>query len=90
MTSIGHWIAGKHVSGTSGRAGTVYDPARGVPQAEVAFASAAEVDDVVKVAVDAAAAWADSPSGRRAGAMFALRELIDANRTVHGAIAGPF
>ena len=81
MTSIGHWIAGKHVSGTSGRAGTVYDPARGVSQAEVAFASAAEVDDVVKVAVDAAAAWGDSPSGRRAGAMFALRELIDANRT---------
>jgi malonate-semialdehyde dehydrogenase (acetylating) / methylmalonate-semialdehyde dehydrogenase len=81
MTSIGHWIAGKHVSGTSGRAGTVYDPARGVPQAEVAFASSAEVDDVVKVAVDAAAAWGDSPSGRRAGAMFALRELIDANRT---------
>jgi malonate-semialdehyde dehydrogenase (acetylating)/methylmalonate-semialdehyde dehydrogenase len=80
MTSIGHWIAGKHVSGTSGRAGTVYDPARGAPQAEVAFASAAEIGDVVKVAVDAAAAWADAPSGRRAGLMFALRELIDANR----------
>ena len=80
MTSIGHWIAGRHASGTSGRTGTVYDPARGVAQAEVAFASAAEVDDVVKIAVDGAAAWADSPSGRRASLMFALRELIDQNR----------
>ena len=55
MDTIGHWIGGRPVAGTSGRTAPVYDPARGVQTGEVALASAAEVDDVVKVAVDAAA-----------------------------------
>lgn len=57
MTTIGHWIGGRSVVGASGRVGPVYDPARGVQAAEVALASAAEVDDAVKIAVDAAGAW---------------------------------
>ena len=41
MKDIGHFIAGKHVAGSSGRAAPVYDPARGTQTAEVALASAA-------------------------------------------------
>ena len=78
--SIGHWVSGRPVAGTSGRSAPVHDPARGVPTGEVALASAAEVDDVVKVAAAAAAEWGVSPLGRRTAALFALRELIDAHR----------
>ena len=46
--AIGHWVGGRAVAGTSGRTAPVYDPARGVQAAEVALASAAEVDDVVE------------------------------------------
>ncbi len=46
----------------------------------MALASAAEVDDVVKVAVDASLAWGESSLSRRAGALFRLRELLDAHR----------
>ncbi len=48
--------------------------------AEVAFASAAEVDAAVKVAAAAAAEWRDSSLSRRNAAMFRLRELVDAHR----------
>ena len=42
-TTIGHWVGGRAVAGTSGRTAPVFDPARGVQTAEVALASAAEV-----------------------------------------------
>ncbi len=80
MDSIGHWIGGRAVAGTSGRTAPVHDPARGSQTGEVALASAAEVGDAVKVAVDAAAGWGETPPGRRAQAMFRLRELLDAHR----------
>jgi len=58
----------------------VFDPARGEETGRVAFASAAEVSEVVEVAVDASAEWGASSLSRRAGLMFKLRELIDAHR----------
>ncbi len=80
MDTIGHWIGGRAVPGTSGRTAPVHDPARGVQTADVALASAAEVGDAVKVAADAAVGWGASPSSRRAGVLFRLRELLDAHR----------
>ena len=56
---INHWIGGRMVEGTSGRTGPVYNPAQGVQVAEVALASAAEVDAVVE-----AARTAFRPGGR--------------------------
>ena len=44
LRSIGHWIGGKPDAGGSGRTAPVFDPARGVQTAEVALATAAEVD----------------------------------------------
>jgi malonate-semialdehyde dehydrogenase (acetylating)/methylmalonate-semialdehyde dehydrogenase len=78
--SIGHWIGGRRVDGVGARRGPVYDPARGVQTGDVAFASAAEVDAALKVAVAAAADWRESPLSRRSAAMFRLRELVDARR----------
>ena len=80
MDTIGHWIGGRRVDGAAARRGPVFDPARGAQTAEVAFASSAEVDAAVKVAVAAAAEWRDSSLSRRNQAMFRLRELVDGRR----------
>jgi malonate-semialdehyde dehydrogenase (acetylating)/methylmalonate-semialdehyde dehydrogenase len=80
METIGHWIGGAPTAGTSGRVGVVYDPARGVQTAEVAFASKAEVDDAVKIAVEASHGWGGTSLGRRVGRLFKLRDLIDEHR----------
>jgi len=80
MKTIGHWVDGKGVAGSSGRSGPVYDPARGVETARVAFASADEVGAVVSAASRAAVEWRATPLGARATALFRLRELVDANR----------
>jgi malonate-semialdehyde dehydrogenase (acetylating)/methylmalonate-semialdehyde dehydrogenase len=84
MKTIGHWVAGGQLTGTSGRTAPVYDPARGEQTGAVTLASAAEVDDVVKVASDAAGSWGESSLSKRTGMLFRLRELVDANR---GALA---
>ncbi|MGN6472826.1 MAG: CoA-acylating methylmalonate-semialdehyde dehydrogenase, partial [Mycobacteriales bacterium] len=80
MRSIQHWVGGQLTPGTSGRVGPVFDPARGEQTGEVALASAGDVDEVVKVAREAAASWAVSPLSRRTSVLFRLRELIDARR----------
>ncbi|MCU1501471.1 MAG: mmsA [Ilumatobacteraceae bacterium] len=80
MNSIGHWVNGQVVSGTSGRSGVIWNPATGEQAAAVDLATAAEVDDVVAVAKAAFPAWRSTNLSRRAEVMFHLRELIDANR----------
>ena len=80
MKRISHWIDGRIVEGTSGRTGPVWNPATGTQQAEVDFASAAEVDAAVDVARGAFPAWRATNLSRRAEVLFHLRELIDANR----------
>jgi malonate-semialdehyde dehydrogenase (acetylating)/methylmalonate-semialdehyde dehydrogenase len=68
------------VASKSGRSGVVWNPATGEPRANVEFASAAEVDSAVATAAAAFAQWRATPLSRRAETMFALRELVDANR----------
>jgi malonate-semialdehyde dehydrogenase (acetylating)/methylmalonate-semialdehyde dehydrogenase len=80
VKTIGHWVGGSVVTGSSDRRGVVYDPARGVPTAQVAFASAAEVDHAVRVAVDASAAWSKSPLSSRAAVLLRFRQLLDEHR----------
>ena len=80
MNTISHWIDGKVVLGTSGRAGIVWDPATGAQQASVDFATAEEVDHAVAVAKAAFPAWRSTNLSRRAEVMFHMRELVDANR----------
>jgi malonate-semialdehyde dehydrogenase (acetylating)/methylmalonate-semialdehyde dehydrogenase len=80
MNRISHWIDGRVVDGTSGRAGVVWDPATGVQQAAVDFASIEEIDRAVAVAKAAFPAWRSTNLSRRAEVMFHMRELVDANR----------
>ncbi|HEX3467406.1 MAG TPA: CoA-acylating methylmalonate-semialdehyde dehydrogenase [Candidatus Elarobacter sp.] len=76
LTTLGHFIGGRAVEGSSGRAGDVFDPATGELSRRVAFASAAEVDAAVAAASAAFPAWSETPPIRRAAVLFRLRELL--------------
>src|SRR3954451_2532487 len=80
MRQIGHWIGGAAVPGASGRSGVVFDPATGATTAEVALASAEEVDRAVDAAAAAFPAWRATSLSRRTEMMFRVRELLDARR----------
>ena len=80
MRTVHHWIGGKLVPSTSGRAANVWDPATGQVQAQVDLANAAEIDAAVQSAQHAFPDWRATALSRRAEVMFKLRELVDANR----------
>jgi malonate-semialdehyde dehydrogenase (acetylating)/methylmalonate-semialdehyde dehydrogenase len=75
--TIRHWIDGKPQDGQSGRNGPVYDPATGAQRAQVAFASADEVDRAVASARAAFPGWRDTPITQRAQVLFRFRSLLD-------------
>jgi malonate-semialdehyde dehydrogenase (acetylating)/methylmalonate-semialdehyde dehydrogenase len=65
---------------TSGRDGTVWNPATGEPHAQVNFATTEDVDHAVATAKAAFPAWRATALSRRAEILFRLRGLIDQNR----------
>ncbi|GIG62523.1 methylmalonate-semialdehyde dehydrogenase (acylating) [Longispora fulva] len=75
MRRIEHVIAGQLTSGT--RWAPVFNPATGAVQAEVALATAADVDAAVSAARKAFDAWRDTSQTRRARLMFAFRDLLE-------------
>ena len=77
--TVSHWIGGRPVESTSGRSGVVWNPATGEAQANVAFASLAEVDAAVASAKAAFPEWRATPLSRRSEILFKLREIVDAN-----------
>jgi malonate-semialdehyde dehydrogenase (acetylating)/methylmalonate-semialdehyde dehydrogenase len=81
---IGHFIGNRVLPGSSGRSQPVYNPAQGVPIAQVSLASGAEVDQAVAAARAAFPAWAETPALKRARVMFRFKELIEKN---HDALA---
>jgi len=76
MREIGHFIGGKHVSGTSGRTGDVFQPMTGDIIAKVALASKAELRAAVENAKSAQPGWAATNPQRRARVLFKFLELI--------------
>jgi len=72
---VTHWVGGKPHGGTTERLGDVYDPATGKLTKQVAFASAADVDEAVASASDAFANWRDSSLSRRSKLLFEFRQL---------------
>jgi len=80
VNRIGHYVNGEVVVGTSGRTGPVYNPATGIQTGEVVFASVDDVSRAVAAAKAAFPAWRATSLSRRAEILFALRELLDANR----------
>jgi malonate-semialdehyde dehydrogenase (acetylating)/methylmalonate-semialdehyde dehydrogenase len=76
MRSIGHFIGGKHVKGTSGRFGDVFEPMTGEVQAQVALASKAELRAAVENAKAAQPAWAATNPQRRVRVLMKFLELV--------------
>jgi malonate-semialdehyde dehydrogenase (acetylating)/methylmalonate-semialdehyde dehydrogenase len=79
MRTIGHFINGKAVEGTSGRFGEVFDPSTGEVQAKVALASRAEMRTAVEAAAKAFREWSAVNPQRRARVMFNFKALIEKN-----------
>jgi len=76
---VRHYIAGKEHPSEPIRKGPVTNPATGEVTAEVAFATAEEVDVAVASAVQAFASWRHSSLSQRTTIMFAFRELLKKN-----------
>ncbi|MDX2060746.1 MAG: CoA-acylating methylmalonate-semialdehyde dehydrogenase [Gemmatimonadales bacterium] len=79
-TTVGHYLDGAVVPGTSGRTQPVYNPSTGAVARQVALGSVAEVGAAVAAAKAAFPAWADTPPLRRARIMTAFLELLNRNR----------
>jgi malonate-semialdehyde dehydrogenase (acetylating)/methylmalonate-semialdehyde dehydrogenase len=71
-----HFIEGKQVAGTSGRALDVTNPATGQVVARVPLASQAETARAVEAARAAFPAWASTPPLKRARVFFRYLELL--------------
>src|SRR5690349_17054448 len=75
MRSIGHFINGREVKGSSGRTADVFEPMTGEVQAKVALASKAELRAAVENALAAQPAWGATNPQRRARVMMKFLEL---------------
>jgi malonate-semialdehyde dehydrogenase (acetylating)/methylmalonate-semialdehyde dehydrogenase len=75
---VTHWIGGKPWTGEAAQRGDIYNPATGQVSGTVDFASAAEVDAAVSAAAAAFKVWGEMSLVKRAGVLFAFRELIRA------------
>src|SRR5438876_1712392 len=76
MRTIGHFIGGREVKGTSGRTADVFEPMTGDVQAKVDLASKAEVRAAVENARTAQAEWGATNPQRRARVMMKFLDLV--------------
>lgn len=76
-----HFVGGRHVPGTSGRYGDVYDPSTGAVQARVPLASTAEVDAAIADAARAQPEWAAQNPQKRARVLLRFLDLIAKDMT---------
>ncbi|MGZ4628117.1 CoA-acylating methylmalonate-semialdehyde dehydrogenase [Oryzihumus sp.] len=77
---ITHLVGGAPWTGVAERTSPVYNPASGEVTGQLDLASAATVDEVVKVAHDASREWGQASLTRRAQVLFAFRELLNARK----------
>jgi malonate-semialdehyde dehydrogenase (acetylating)/methylmalonate-semialdehyde dehydrogenase len=77
MKELDHFIAGKHVKGSSGRFGDVFNPSTGEVQAKVALASKAEMRRAVEAALKVFPEWSSVNPQRRARVMFNFKGLVE-------------
>jgi malonate-semialdehyde dehydrogenase (acetylating)/methylmalonate-semialdehyde dehydrogenase len=80
MSEIQHYIGGRCVDGTSGRWGSVFNPATGEEIRRVAFADKGEIDRAVAAAAAAFPQWAATPPLTRARILFKFLELLNRER----------
>ncbi len=79
MKTIGHFIDGNRVNGTSGRTKDIFNPNTGEVQAKVSMATPAELDAAVASAAAAQVIWANTNPQKRSRILFAYKQLVEAN-----------
>ncbi|WP_327070103.1 CoA-acylating methylmalonate-semialdehyde dehydrogenase [Kitasatospora sp. NBC_01302] len=80
VRELTHFIGGKHVPGTSGAFGDVYDPNTGQVQARVPLANRAEVEAAIVDAERAQREWAAFNPQRRARVLMRFLQLVEGER----------
>jgi len=80
VSRITHLVNGQPWAGVVERTSPVYNPATGEVTGHVDLASAATVDEIVKIAHEAWEDWADTSLSRRTQVLFAFRELLNARK----------
>lgn len=80
ISEIGHYINGQRVSGQSGNAQDVFNPATGETTGRVSLASTQDVDSAVAAAKAAFPAWSEMPVIRRARLMNRFLGLLNDNK----------
>jgi malonate-semialdehyde dehydrogenase (acetylating) / methylmalonate-semialdehyde dehydrogenase len=73
---ITHWINGKPWTGEAATRGDIYNPATGRVSGTVDFGGTAEVGAAVAAASAALPGWRETSLVKRAGVLFAFRELV--------------
>ena len=76
---IGNHVGGSRVSQTGGTLQDVFNPSTGEVSGQVRLSSPKELDDVVKVASEAAVSWAATPAAKRAQVMYRFKRLLEEN-----------
>jgi len=76
---LGHFVAGRHVRGSSGRQGPVHNPATGALRGHVSFASADETRAAISAAEAALPAWSAVTPLQRARVMFRFKSLLESH-----------
>ena len=74
---LDHWVNGAPWAGSSDRTGQVFNPALGIVQKQVRFASRADVGEAVDAASAAWALWRDASIAKRQAVLFNFRELLN-------------
>jgi malonate-semialdehyde dehydrogenase (acetylating)/methylmalonate-semialdehyde dehydrogenase len=77
--SLGHFVGGRHVAGTSARNGAVYNPATGELRGHVAFATVEETRAAIAAAEAALPGWSTVTPLQRARVMFRFKALLEAH-----------
>ncbi len=77
--SLGHFVGGRRVAGSSGREGPVFNPATGQLRGRVSFADADETRAAIAAADAALPGWSATPPLQRARVMFRFKALFEAH-----------
>ena len=77
LSTVPLWINGGPAQSSSGRTGTISNPATGENIRTVPYADAADVDRAVQAATRAFAEWSMTPPLRRARILARFRELLE-------------
>ena len=77
--TLGHYIGGRAVAGSSRRSGPVYNPATGEAARRSSLATADETRAAIQAARAALPAWAATPPLQRARVLFRFKALLEAH-----------